>query len=800
MENSKNKLKEIFEKKLNYENELIDYKEIFKFESDREKLEIIKDLTSFANTKGGYIVYGVTNNFEWIGLDERSSKINDIQIMDFAKKYISSLFEIKCGEYEIEENFYYLISVEPKLGEFISFLNDGTYKITKPNGKVETKFVFKKNDIYGRVGSSSRPVNNDILFKKRRDFNYGIVSNLDKVERPYVKYVERPLDIERLISKMNSQNIKNVQINGLGGVGKTSFIRDFCDKLLNNTIVLDGNINFIIWITGKLTLFLPSGDTKIIRDVEISYEEVLKKIAEVFELIDYEYVELENKILEIMNIYNTLVVFDNMETINDENIIKLLTKLPNNTRLIFTTRENMVDLQYARIDLDGFQKEQFIEYFNMQVQYFDSRNSIDLKKIEPHLNCLYTLVQGSPIITNMIAYKIGQGGDINYLIRQLNKENIKNSPYDNAMEFCFEEVFSSLDILEKKILFILSISDSNEDTFSIPDLIHCTESEESIVAKKIEKLYGLSFCNMKNGQYSSPNLVKLFANKKLSGDQSVDIQELRNKYYELMKEKEKLGVMSNTFYSNAKAYTYEEKNAAYQMKVAIDEYEITGDLEEAYKRMGALEKSHPKFAFIYFRRALFEKEIGNNHEVIREYFDKAIEFDALNDHYWTEYAFYIEKINKQEAIRLFETAITINDDNRSAHHGLAVCLTKFYNQKEEYYTHKQKILAEFSKGYSVVQNYYWSKHNINNYHAHASYLKNIKEMELALEVCMEGLAKYPHAKNLLSLEGNIRLAIDPNYVNPMRIEEIRTGLLSNADEALLKDLVRKTGYRKKKKD
>lgn len=800
MENSKNKLQEIFEKKLNYENEIIDYKEIFRFDTDREKLETLKDLVSFANTKGGYIVYGVTNNFEWIGLDERSSKINDIQIMDFAKKYISNLIEIKCGEYEIDDNFYYLISIEPIMQEMISFLNDGTYRITKPNGKIETKFVFKKNDIYGRIGSSSRPINNDVLFKKRRSFNYDIVSNLDKIERPYIKYVERPLDIERLINKMNMQNIKNVQINGLGGVGKTSFIRDFCDKIINKSIILTGNINFIIWITGKLTLFLPSGDTKIIRDVEISYEEVLNKMAEVFELFDYEYSELENKILEIMTIYNTLIVFDNMETINDEKIIKLLTKLPNNTRLIFTTRENMVDLQYARIDLDGFQKEQFLEYFNMQVQYFDSKNSVDLKKIEPYLNNLYTLVQGSPIITNMIAYKIGQGGDINYLIRQLNKENIKNSPYDNAMEFCFEEVFASLDVLDKKILFILSISDSNEDTYSIPDLIHCTESEESVVAKKIEKLYGLSFCNMKNGQYSSPNLVKLFANKKLSGDQSVDVQKLRDKYYELMKEKEKLGVMSNTFYSNAKAYTYEEKNAAYQMKVAIDRYDITGDLEETYKIMTSLEQNHPSFAFVFFRRALFEKEIGNNNEVVKFYFDKAIKLDSLNDHYWTEYAFYIEKINKQEAIKLFENAILINPDNRSAHHGLAVCLTKFYNQKEEYNTERTRILDEFSKGYSSIQNYYWSRHNINNYHAHATYLKNIKEYEMALSICTEGLEKYPHAKNLLSLEGNIKLAIDPNYVNPARIDDVRRGVFTNADDDFLKDLIRNTGYRKRKLD
>ncbi|MDE6408139.1 MAG: ATP-binding protein, partial [Anaeroplasmataceae bacterium] len=494
------------------------YKEIFNFTSEREKLEIIKDIDSFANYKGGYIVYGVTNNFDWVGLDERSSKINDIQILDYAKKYISKLFEIKCGEYEINDNIFYLLSVEQNKGSLISFVNDGFYLKKKINGQEERKIVFRKNDQYGRIGSSSRPINNDFLFIKRRNNNYGIVSNLSNIERPYVRYIERPNDEARLTEKMNMQNIRNIQINGLGGIGKTSFVRDFCDKILDNRVVLNDKIDFIVWITGKMTLFLPSGETKIIRDVEISYEEILQKIAEVFEISDYDYSELENKIIEIMSIYETLIVFDNMETINDKKIIDFLIKVPHKSRLIFTTRENMVDLQYARIDLDGFRKEQFVEYFSMQIKYFDSKNIFDLKMIDPYINTFYSLVQGSPIMTNMIAYKIGQGSDINYLIRQLSKKCNDSSPYDHAMEFCFEEVFNTLDTLEKRILFILSISDSNEDTFSIPDLIHCTDSDENVIAEKMQKLYGLSFCNMKNGQYSSPNLVKLFANKNLSGD------------------------------------------------------------------------------------------------------------------------------------------------------------------------------------------------------------------------------------------------------------------------------------------
>lgn len=802
MENSFEVLLKIYEKKMNYENEKLDFKEIFNFNNERDKLEILKDLVSFANTNGGYIVYGVTNSYEWIGLDaDRSSEIDDIKIIDFSRKYIDAPLEFKCGTYDLNGNTFYLITIEKHNGELISFTKDGNYSSTSLTKKKEIKTVFKAYSQYGRVGSSSKPINNDKLFKKRRNNENNIVSNLDQVMIPYVNYIDRPEEKNKLIERLNQKNIRNVQINGLGGIGKTSFIRNFCEELITKKILLDEGVDFIVWITGKMTLFLDSGETKIIRDAEITYEEVLCEIGKVFQIDSYDYTEFEGKILEILSLYNSILIFDNMETINDNKILKFLAKIPpSKTRIIFTTRENMNDLQYARIDLDGFKKEQFEEYLEKQIRYFDSKNAIDIKDIKRNFGTIYSSVQGSPIMANMIAYKICQGMNMSNLLRQLNDKSVKNkTTYDKAMEFCFEEVFSSLDLLEKEIMFILSIPDSNEEYFTIPDIMMCTNADENLVVEKMMKLYKLSFCSLKNGQYSSQNLVKLFSNKKLSSDNEIDVDTLKSKYSELKREKEKLGVMSNTFYSNANAYTYDEKNAALQMKATIDEYEITGNLEETYKKINKLEEEYPNFAYIYFRRALFEKELESSSEVVRKYFEKAISLNQSNDHYYTEYAFYLEKINKVDAVQKFKNAIELNNENRSAHHGLALCYVKMYNNKEEFKTMKDVILNEFKAGYSKIDNYYWNKHNINNYHAHSTYLKNIGELNEALRVCQEGIQKYPHASMLYTLEGNIKLAIDPNYINPERIKEVRRGVFSNASDEVLKDLIKQTNYKSKKR-
>ena len=48
----------------------LDFKEIYTISDSKGKIEFIKDVTAFANSKGGYIIYGVNNSYEWNGLDE----------------------------------------------------------------------------------------------------------------------------------------------------------------------------------------------------------------------------------------------------------------------------------------------------------------------------------------------------------------------------------------------------------------------------------------------------------------------------------------------------------------------------------------------------------------------------------------------------------------------------------------------------------------------------------------------------------------------------------------------------------
>ena len=360
------------------EGEEIDYKEVFKFTNRKDKLELIKDIVAIANTRGGYIVYGVkeehNGKFEFIGLDSRSDIIKHENILDFMKNYVNFRVNIAVGVHEIKDETFYLIYVAKHVeDDLISFTKDGTYERENFKGNKQNKTVFKKYEMYGRKGCENTIINHDTQFKKIRNSTNEIITNIDSVEAPYDRYVEREDTLKDFL-KVLDDNISCIQINGLGGIGKTSFIYNFCKKILNKEIkIKDFKPNYIIWITGKLTIFKPTGAIEKLKKFEINYDEFIDELVETLgiQLETDNKKEINELIYKSLETYPSLVIVDNMETINDKDITDFLMHIPKNSKVILTTRENMEDFSYRRINISGFSREQFHEYYLSQFKIFD---------------------------------------------------------------------------------------------------------------------------------------------------------------------------------------------------------------------------------------------------------------------------------------------------------------------------------------------------------------------------------------------------------------------------------------------
>src|SRR5438552_3581907 len=89
------------------ENEHIDYKVAFAYGEDREWLNITKDFLAFANTDGGFLVFGVADRtFDKVGMELKSaeylSDVNNIQ--QKINRYISPpITNFRAKHVKIEE-------------------------------------------------------------------------------------------------------------------------------------------------------------------------------------------------------------------------------------------------------------------------------------------------------------------------------------------------------------------------------------------------------------------------------------------------------------------------------------------------------------------------------------------------------------------------------------------------------------------------------------------------------------------------------------------------------------------------
>lgn len=798
--NSQSFFNDLFTKKYNYEDEHLDYKLQYHFSKKRDQLQIVKDIVSFANTDGGVIVFGVRDKtYDWEGLDDESDELNDLQINSQIKEYIGQTLPLKCGRYtSSNNNVFYLITIE-KLQSPLPFIKDGTYsRIKKGSSKEETYTVFKKGSFYGRVASSSLDVSNDLFFFEKRDSCHSIITNLNEISRPYTKYVERTKEKTALIKALNNPNIRNVRVNGIGGIGKTSFVRNFCDSILSGDIKMSFAIDAIVWVTGKITLFTPTGDIQCLRDTTLSYREMLVTIANAL-FIDHSETkdnELRQLIYERMLHYPTLLILDNMETINDKNIIDFYQNIPLNCRIIFTSRTDLAT-SFTRLDIEGFDKEQFLQYIKNNIEeYCPNDYQKVLELVEPHAIQFKDYTRGSPILMSLIMHKICNGHNINPILSDLKSlaksENVDSVYYNSVMEFCFNDTFDSFSSNELEVLFIMSISDDETEEFELSDFAYILQKNQTVTDEILSKIHSCSFCVMNDLKYSCPPLIKAFVNKKINDKKNIDINLLADRYYEWKRHKEEVSSKTQNFYERIKAYSLQRKIITSEWLKIKNEYLDTHSLEEVVEKFDDLISESPDFGFLYFEKAKYLKEIPEiANSVVDSLYKKAIELEPTSDYFISEYAFHLnQRGDVKNASRYFRRAYELAPHLPNINHGYAVCLSKLYFSTSDNNIDKNEVIKLFESGYVRETKRFGDKVRFcSNAHQHSLFLFKLGLYDDALLVADRALEIMPFDDRMLGLKGNILKKINPDSVTQTQIRKNKKGLFAGIDDEKMRQIL-----------
>ncbi|MDR6880843.1 RNA-binding domain-containing protein [Bacillus sp. 3255] len=746
------KLVEIKNIEVNTETAILDYKEVFSL-SGPTGVEIVKDIVAFANSKGGHIIFGVTKEYKWIGLDERSDeKIDDANLYNLLDKYIDGHVEVVFALHTIGKREFIISYIHPTKS-VVPFKIDGKYMKTDRQKKQHEEVVFRKGDVYCRRGS--RSIKADHIFFKQKSHNFDTVHNLPSYS-PFHRFIGRDSQVEQLHKLLIHENTRLLQVDGIGGIGKTSLVYHYCTLLTKRTI--DHNFDFVIWMSGKRTYLTPAGERRI-RNYIASYEDVVNEIFNFFDSQIDKDKEITEQILSLLSQYNALLVIDNLETLIEEELNDLLFNLPKSSKAILTTRESISDFQMSKITLHGLKKEDFYEFIEYEYRRLKGLSFND--RFRDNTDELFNLTKGMPLAAQLVVNQLAYDAPINFVLEGLRS----GKTYESLLSFCFKGSIERISDIAKRVLYILSIADS-EKLFSINDLKYISGFSDDELHIAIQELSKLTLCftdKTSEGYagYGTHHLMKLYIREQ----EIPDRVEILRKYEQFVDELRLIAdatVSEEQYLANTRARTHEERISALNIKNIISVFYFNG-YDTAIEILDNEINKCPDFAYPHYMKAIIEKmsSLFNSYKLASNEFDRATKLDPELTEAWIDWGYLeLEQKNYNRSSEYFKQALFLDSKNPNANHGYARSL--FYLcRKSNDISLAELAEIHYERGYHKTDgDTHLSKQQIhsNAINAHSQALNlmiNLEDLEKAMEVIKLGLTYEISNNKLSTLKGEI---------------------------------------------
>lgn len=467
-----------------YECEIWDYKREFpkipgekgedKNQNEAEICEFIKDIASFHNSYGGYILIGIDESDDNFHLNEI---ILDIGVLnDKLSSYLSSVPVVRYYSFRRTRH-----GKSIPLGLVFIQKRDTSSPVVKfkKNAKGEFgKRAFNKNDVYGRFKDKCRPASDvddyqfllgDRVFGSNlsKSFSY-LDNNLPPKDPDLVKFVGRREQISSLWEWVADDLDPIRFLTGFGGLGKTSLAYEFCLQLVQNA---PANLDKLVWLTGKEQAFSAiTGKYHATRrtdfkDVESFLRTFLLELGTPIEKIDVDW-DRHDLLIEVgaaLDHFSILLVVDDVDGIGDlvqqsdlvATISSLITQAfarnrRGKTRVLFTSRLEINAGPMQIMKVSGLERGDFYNHVMNTSSHSDVHfNWVETSKL---FKKFYSISQGSPLFASAIIRLVAMGDNISNSIDRFEGED-----GEDVRKFAFERELQQLSETQAKILYAVML-------------------------------------------------------------------------------------------------------------------------------------------------------------------------------------------------------------------------------------------------------------------------------------------------------------------------------------------------------
>lgn len=442
----------------------------------RSLAELVKDVVAFFNSSGGYLI---------IGFDEKKRELCGFEqhlCIDEVKQRIKSdigqpiEFVYRLVEFQAKKLGLLYIPKRPDTEQPVRFQKNSKYK--NKNGKP----LYGINDVFGRFDDECRKAETpaDYAFLFSRDSGLGqkdqnihkanVYANLPSRDPSLVEFFGRSDELRHLwewtFDKYNPAKL----VTGVGGMGKTTLVREFCEQIEHSPPVF---VNNILWFSAKKYSFRPEKGREVTNTGEFAPdfdapENLYRLILENIGFNDHEIEALQSRddfidaLSSGLSVVSAFIVVDDLDTLSPDDqteifqTINTAVGLANrvgtvSSRAIFTSRINLGAAPAQLLQVQGINRS---EFFKLAKKYAEAL-AINLKITSDSklFRRLFDYSGGSPLFLKSILHLVALGEPLDKALNDWRKnegEDVRN--------FAFKRELEQLTDRQRKLLYALCIS------------------------------------------------------------------------------------------------------------------------------------------------------------------------------------------------------------------------------------------------------------------------------------------------------------------------------------------------------
>lgn len=636
-----------------------------------------EDITFFQNPE---MISRVIDRFrkENPGLDYKTNLDDIIDFIDFHDTFIvlrkNNVFLPKLTSDYLDQIFNELsdltpirnrvMHTRPLLGGDFSTVYDFVEKLKNNspidwNYTLETRELIEKDSSY--LLSLKLPTSN--FFNEPSE----VIHNLPVPDFDDTGFIGRTKDVEE-IKKLIFSN-KVVSILGDGGIGKTAI----AVKVAYDLVDLGDKCPFelIIWTSAKTTMLTSKG-----------IEEIYSAITDYTGLIDVISENIDqnvktnklDSILEYLELFKTLIIIDNLETIQSEEVRDFIRTAQTKCNIVITSRIGLGELEYPRT-LTGLSENECAKFIREIARI---RNSDILIKLpQATLADVASKLYYNPLALKWFVSTVEMG---------ISPQEVLNNK-DDLLNFCLTNVYEKLSV---GAISVLNSIRASRRKLSSAEILYLSDYETIEARKYLIELFKTTLIsreivdvsNLEEVYFYIPDFAKEF----LSFTHPVDtefVKLITRKSRELSSGIQDIKKVNSFNEFSVNALDCETPNQRIAAKLLSEALKFSkgNDYQNAFKKVNEAKGVDPNYYEVYrvggFLKATNGDTLGAEEDYLQG-LEIAPENPRLLYYYAQFLLFHLEDIKK--AIECAELLLKIKPD----HPYSSFLFVRCYNVSKEY--------------------------------------------------------------------------------------------------------------------